>query len=368
MSRSAPDADVPDPGADPAVRAALAELGCGSADQLHIGGLPARELLERFGSPLYAYDADVLRRRVAAVRAALGPRVDLLYSIKANPGVAVTAALRAAGTGAEIASLGELEVALAAGHDPAALRFAGPAKTDAELDAALRRGLGCVHVEAPDEVAALATVAGRSGLRAGVAVRVNLAQEAQGARMRMGGSGARFGVDEGAVPAVLRAIAAAPALELRGLHVYAGTQCFDAAAFAAAARALCERAAGWERDLGVRLDELDLGGGFGVATYLGDPGFDLDAAGRAVQALVAAHDRPGRRWFVELGRYLVAASGVYLTRVVHRKTGGDRVHLAIDGGLHHCAIAAGSGSVLRRPPLMVAADRLRTAATEVVAV
>lgn len=344
---------------DPALAAALAELACAERGSLHIGGVAATELAERFGTPLYVFSADVLRQRTARVRERLGPRVELLWSVKANPSVAVTACLCAAGTGAEVASLGELHVALAAGHAPETLRFAGPGKTDAELDAALALGLGVFHVESADEVASLARLAAARGRAAQVAIRVNLPQQLAGSRLRMGGASSRFGVDADLVPELARTIAATPSLTLVGLHVYGGTQCFDAAAFVAHASALAQRAAAWERDGLGPFAELDVGGGFGCAVFGGDPTFDLDAAGAGMAALLAEHDRKGRRWFVELGRYLAAPAGVYLTRVVRTKTSGGERHAVLDGGMHHAAAPAGLGTIVKRAPLLCVADRLR---------
>lgn len=342
---------------DPNLTAALQQLGSHDAIELAIGGITASELAARHGTPLYVFDAGVLRRRVADVRAALGPRVELLWSVKANPSQAVTACLRTAGAGAEVASLGELHLALAAGHAAAALRFAGPGKTAAEIAAAMDLGLGCFHAESQGELETIAALAHDRGRRAAVALRVNLPQELGGSRLRMGGRSSRFGIDVEQVPALLRSVAATPSLHLAGLHVYAGTQCFDAEAFVAHARALVEQAAGWERELGLVLDELDLGGGFGVATFTGDPTFDLDTAGRGLRHLIEQHDRPGRRWFVELGRYLAAPAGVYLTRVVHHKQSGGQQHAVLDGGMHQAAAAAGIGTVLKRAPLLVHATR-----------
>lgn len=357
-------AESPDPRLDPAVQRTLQSLGCADADQLRIGGLSASSLLQQFGSPLYVFDLDLIRARAIAVRAGLGPRVGLLWSIKANPSLAVTKALREAGCGIEIASLGELEVALRAGHAPAHIRFAGPGKTDAELDAAVAQGIGCVHAESADEVDALAAAAHRHARRQGVAVRVHIPGELQGARLRMSGTSSRFGIDAEQVPALLQRIDRDPALELRGLHVYAGTQGFDAGAFVQQAQKLAELADRWERELRVRLPELDLGGGFGIAHYLGDPEFDFAAAMQGLAQVLSAHDRPDRRWFVELGRYLVAPAGVYLASVTRSKVSGGIAHLVLDGGLHHCGIAAGQGTVLRRPPLVVAAKALAAPSTE----
>ena len=336
---------------------ALAELGSHDAT-LAVDGIAASELAATFGTPLYVFSAAALARRVARVRAAFGSRCEVLWSIKANPNLAVTTTLRAAGAGAEIASLGELEVALAAGYRARELRFAGPGKTDAELTRALAAGVGTFHVESLDELQCIAELASARGEVADVALRVNLPDQLAGARMRMGGQRSRFGIDAEQVPAAARLARDHAALRLRGLHVYGGTQCFDADAFVGHARALCDNAATWERDLDVRFDELDLGGGFGVPVYAGDPLFDLDRAARGLQALMAEHDRDGRRWFVELGRYLAAPAGVFLARVVRTHRSGGHRYAVLDGGMHHAAAAAGLGTILRRPPLLVAAEHL----------
>lgn len=359
---------APSPHDDAGVRAALLELGCADRDSLAIGGVPMRELLRRFGSPLYAFDGAALRRRARAVGAAFGPQFALLWSVKANPSVALARILREAGCGAEIASLGELEVALAAGFPASLLRFAGPGKTRADLAVALQRGVGVFHVECESEVDDLAELAGRFAMRAACAVRVNLTGRQHGGRLRMAGAGARFGVDQDRALSLLSRIRDDGRLTLRGLHSYSGTQVFDAAAFVESSRALCELADEWESALGSALEEIDLGGGFGVATYLGDPAFDLEAAAHGVRKLVEDPSRSHRRHFVELGRYLAAPCGVYAASVVRKKPGCGRVHLALDGGMHHCAVAAGLGSVLKRPPLLVHADRLRAQDREVVAV
>lgn len=351
---------------DRAVAAALAELGCPHGP-LAVGGIAAAELAERHGTPLYVFDGAVLRERLGRVRAAMGDRIEVLYSLKANPSVAVAALLRQAGAGCEIASLGELEVARAAGFDPRTLRFAGPGKTTDELAAALEHGLGTFHVEGAGELRELAALAARRGIRADVALRVNPGAGPSGSRLRMAGASSRFGIDLAQVPALLAEARELPALRVRGLHVYGGTQLFDAQAFVQQATTLVDHATAWERELGIALDELDLGGGFGIATYAGDGSFDLDAAAAGIRDLVARHDRPGRRWFVELGRYLCGPAGVYLTRVVRTKESGGIRHAVVDGGMHHCAAAAGVGTVLRRPALLVAAaDPLGTGPAQTV--
>jgi diaminopimelate decarboxylase len=352
---------VTEPQSASTTRVALSNLGCAEAQTLSINGASAEALVEQFGTPLYAYSAKVLTQRAKLVQAALGPRFELLWSVKANPSVAVTSCLRNAGAGAEIASTGELKVALAAGHRACDLRFAGPGKSEEELRTALDCGLGTFHVESLDELQSLQEIAQDAQQSPAIALRVNLPQELKGARMRMGGSSSRFGIDADQIPEAVRFIQANNTLRLRGLHVYGGTQCFDADAFVSHARALCSQAAAWETDLDVQFKELDLGGGFGVAVFEGDPTFDLPAAAAGLAELLKEYDRPQRRWFVELGRYLAAPAGVFLTKVLRTKSSGGQHHAVLDGGMHNAAAAAGIGSIVRRAPLVVAAQALQAA-------
>jgi diaminopimelate decarboxylase len=329
-----------------------------SREVLVIGGLSAATLVERFGSPLYVFDAAGLRASLAAVRGALGPRVDVLYALKANPNAAVAQVLRRAGAGAEVASAGEILIALRAGFEGRQLQFAGPGKHGEDLRLALEHGV-TLNLESAAELEAVAEAAARAGRRARVALRVNPPRDLAGARMRMGGGSAKFGIDAEAAPALAARAEALDGVELLGLHTYAGTQTFDHEGWLAHARFLLETAARVEAAIGRPLLSLNFGGGFGVPVFDGDPSFDLEAAGAGLQALIEADARPERRYFVELGRALVALAGVFLSRVVYVKESHGQRHAILDGGMHHHAAATGMGSVLRRSFPIVKATALR---------
>ncbi|MCC6672412.1 MAG: diaminopimelate decarboxylase [Planctomycetes bacterium] len=342
---------------------ALAEHVPPGARELAIGGIAAEELAGRFGTPLYVFAAEILRRTLARVRAALGPRVRVLYALKANPNAALARVLRLAGAGAEIASAGEIHVARAAGFAGADMHFAGPGKNHEDFALATATGLGTLNLESEAEYTALAAFARAKGARPGVAVRVNPKDAMAGSRMKMGGGSKKFGVDEPELLPLLRRIRREDVCTLRGLHVYAGTQSFDAAAWAANAGHLVDLANGLERDLGAPLASLNFGGGFGVASFEGDPDFDLERAGAGLQDRIARDARPDRTYWVELGRYLTAPAGVYLTRVVYAKTSQGKRHLILDGGMHQHGAAAGLGSVIRRAfPMVPAREPWRTGA------
>jgi len=327
-----------------------------SSSQLVIGSVPACELADRFGTPLYVHDAGILRRRLAAVRDALGPRVKVLYALKANPSAAVAQVLRVAGSGAEVASGGEARIALAAGFDGGDVQFAGPGKTAEEIRFAAEAGLGNLNVESPAEYAAIADVARATGRRMRIAIRVNPEEAVSGSRMRMGGGAKRFGVDASEIALLVRRVIDEDAVELRGLHVYAGTQCFDSEAWLKNAENLRTFANRIEEETGVHLRSLNFGGGFGVPCFEQDGLFDLDGAGEGVRALIEEDGRSDREYFVELGRYLVAPAGFYLTRVTYLKHSHGTDFAVLDGGLHHHSAAAGVGSIVRRPFPIVKAD------------
>jgi diaminopimelate decarboxylase len=330
--------------------------GVGSNEgPLSVGGLSAEELATSFGTPLYAFDAATLRQNFLGVRDRLGPRVEILFALKANPNAAVASTLRKAGAGGEVASAGEILIAHHAGFRSDQLQFAGPGKHGADFELAVKHGIGAINLESAAEYEALARVAKAHGVKVPVAVRVNPKASLAGSKMAMGGGSKKFGVDSDRVAALVTRIVSEGICELRGLHLYAGTQSFDAGGWVSNARGLRDFANALEAETGCKLATLNFGGGFGVALYEGDQTLDLAALGQGLQQVIAEDGRPERRYFVELGRYLTATSGVYIARILYVKESGEKKHLIVDGGMHHHAAACGVGALIRRPyPIVLA--------------
>ena len=333
-------------------------LNPAGGSELLIGGVAAVELVEKFGTPLYVYDAAILESNYKAVCGALGSRIEVLYALKANPNVGVANVFLQQGSGAEVASAGEIHVALAAGFNGATIQFAGPEKTPSEIELGVEIGLGCFNIESESEYQAIASIARSTGQRPGIAIRVNPTVGVSGSRMRMSGGGKKFGVDQEDVLPLARLILEDRVVDLKGLHTYGGTQSFDASSWVANAQSLVDLAGELERKTGEPLRTLNFGGGFGVPYYEGDPTFDLAKAGNGMRQLIDNDRRPDRRYFVELGRYLTATSGVYLTTVTYVKNSGGARHVILDGGLHHHSAAAGVGSIMRRSFPMVNCRRV----------
>lgn len=321
--------------------------------ELLVGNKKLGEIVAEVGTPAFVYDRGVLERKWAMLRAALPERFDVFYSVKANPNPAILEVLVEQGAGLEVASSGEIRLASQAGCAPRQVSFAGPGKTPAELELAVEQGLGEIHVESLREVERLAAIARRRGTVAGIALRVNPQPEGSGGAMRMGGKPAPFGIDEEDLQDAVERVLREPALALRGIHVYAGTQILDyhtLLAQYAHAVVVARRVAGW---CGRPIEVIDLGGGLGVPYFASESELDIDSFGRGIRKLLdhlkgeAAF--AATRFVLEPGRYLVAEAGIYVARVVDVKRSRGRKFVVLDGGMnHHLAASGNLGQVIRR--------------------
>ena len=338
--------------------------------ELVVGGLTVSALAAQVGqTPFYAYDRALMQARVAKLRAALPTGLQLHYAMKANPLPAVVRLMAGLVDGVDVASAGELQVALAAGAQPADISFAGPGKRDAELQAAVRAGV-LVNVESPRELPVLAAASQALGRPARVAVRVNPDFELKGSGMKMGGGPKPFGVDAEAVPALLARIGQL-GLAFEGFHLYAGSQNLRADAIAQAQTLSFELATRLAEHAPSPVLTLNLGGGFGIPYFPGERRLDLASVAAALAGLLerARQQLPQAALVLELGRYLVGEAGVYVSRVIDRKVSRGQVFLVVDGGLHHHLSASGNfGQVLRRNHPVAIANRMNDSRREVASV
>jgi diaminopimelate decarboxylase len=318
--------------------------------ELHVGGMPLRRLAQRVGrTPFYAYERTALERRVAQLRAALPSTVQLHYAMKANPMPAVVAFVGRLVDGVDVASAGELKVALDAGARPRDISFAGPGKRVEELRQAVAAGV-LLNVESFAEIDALARIQDELGLLARVAVRVNPDFELKGSGMKMGGGPKPFGIDAQQVPRALTAIAT-HGLAFEGFHLYAGSQNLRADAIVQAQLGSYELALRLAGLAPSPVKVLNLGGGFGIPYFPGERQLALGPVGEGLHSLAqrAAREMPGAQLVVELGRYLVGEAGIYVARIVDRKESSGHEFWVTDGGLHHHLAASGNfGQVVRK--------------------
>lgn len=317
---------------------------------LQVGGISLTRLADRVGrTPFYAYDRYALDRRVDKVRAILPQGMRLHYSMKANPMPALVQHMAALVDGIDVASGGELHVALDAGMDPARISFAGPGKSDAELRQALAAGV-TINVESVRELAVLARAAESTGYTPHVVLRVNPDFELKSSGMKMGGGARQFGIDAEQVPAAMRE-ARSLGLQVSGFHIFAGSQSLKAEAIIEAQSGSFELALQLANHASAPIQQVNVGGAFGIPYFPGEQALDLAplAEHYARWSARLATELPGAHAAIELGRYLVGEAGIYVTRVLDRKESRGQIFLVCDGGLHHHLAASGNfGQVIRK--------------------
>jgi diaminopimelate decarboxylase len=339
-------------------------------DCLVVGGIPLPELARRVGrTPFYAYDRRLISERVELLRTHLPRQVHIHYAMKANPMPEVVAHVGARVDGLDVASAGELRIALEAGVRPDSISFAGPGKTDTDLEAALAAGI-VVNLESEGEMERLAVIAHRRGTQARVNVRVNPDFELKSSGMKMGGGPKPFGVDAERVPAMLHRIGQLP-LAFQGFHIFGGAQNLRADAIAEAQRKSVELAVRLAQDAPGPVRILNIGGGLGIPYFSGDERLDVSLVAHNLAAILQGLDSrlPGAQVVLELGRFLVGEAGIYVCRVIDRKISRGHCFLVTDGGLHHHLAASGNfGQVVRKNYPVAVGNRVRGAERETVSV
>ncbi|MFB5267252.1 type III PLP-dependent enzyme [Paenibacillus enshidis] len=300
-------------------------------------------------TPFFLYDGDALCSHVSSMLARLHPAVKLHYALKANGNVSIAALLRSLGCGAEIASSGELYTALKAGYEPEDIIFAGPGKTESELNETVETGIGCVNVESVRELRLLEKAAERSGARVRAAVRINPDADVSGATIKMGGTARPFGVDESQLDVFFAALRECRHIQFQGIQIYTGTQMLKAEDIIGS----FENTVRLAGEIGVKyslpVHSINLGGGFGIPYFAHEQPLDMDRVLQHLNRLAAeaVQRMPGVRLIIESGRYLVAQSGMYVAKVLYTKTSKGEKFAVTDGGMNHYASAAFRGRRLR---------------------
>ena len=323
-----------------------------------LGGVDAETIAARFGTPCYVYDLAAIDRQVESLRSALPAVAEVAYAVKANPALAVVAHLGASGLGADVASAGELATALRAGIEPGRIVMTGPGKRDDELRAAVVAGVRAVTVESPGELARLEAIAATAGRRVPVMLRAAATGVARLERVRLvGDDGAgKFGMDAEDLVASARTTVGSAHLDWLGLHAFGASNVLDADSIVAHVAATARTARELAVVTGTPVGLIDAGGGLGIAYQPEDGSLDLGRLGRGIAEITAGWADDPRlrdaRLLLEPGRFLVGPAGVYLARVVDRKSVDGSTVVILDGGVHH----------LLRPALVGQTHRVRTVA------
>jgi len=337
---------------------------------LLVNGRSVMDLAEQLGStPFYAYDSSLMTARVQQLREILPKEIHLHYAMKANPMPAVVQHMAKLVNGLDVASQGELEIALQTSTIPKNISFAGPGKRDPELLAAIEAGI-TINVESEGELRRIDKIATKLGIRPQIAIRVNPDFELKSSGMKMGGGPKQFGIDAERVPSVLKSIGTMNC-HFRGFHIFSGSQNLRPEAIIEAHDKTFELAIRLADSAPSAVELLNIGGGFGIPYFPGETRLDLapiaDNLQRTLPQVIAA--LPDAEIVTELGRYLVGEAGVYICKIIDKKISRGHTFLITDGGLHHHLSASGNfGQVIRKNYPVAVANRMESKDSELVSV
>ncbi|MGO1570921.1 MAG: diaminopimelate decarboxylase [Canibacter sp.] len=332
-----------------------------SCGQLKIGGIRATELIQQFGSPLYIIDEDEARARAVAAREAferaaakIGTEVSVYYAGKAFLCVEVAKWMNDEGLNIDVASGGELAVALAAQVDPARIGFHGNNKSVAEIERAVAAGVGTIIVDSEIEIERVASAAATAGAQQKVRLRVNSGVHASTHDyLATAHEDQKFGMPLADAPRLVRQITEESSLDFRGLHCHIGSQIFATDGFRESARRLLSVYKELAGITGSAIPELNLGGGFGIA-YLPSEADDVPTFTQVAEEITtivaevsAEFGLQVPRLAFEPGRSIIGPAGVTLYSVGTVKpvslTGSDqadtgdsaheRLYVSVDGGM-----------------------------------
>ncbi len=288
-------------------------------------------LTAEYGYPLYVYEEKAMAAQLAALQAAL-PGFTLLYSVKTNPHPAVCAFMRRSGVGADAASAAEVDKAERAGMVPGQILYSAPGKRESEIAHSLGR---CVLVaDSYTELALIQRICQARGTRVSVGLRLNpdLSFGPGTAPALLPGAPAKFGVDAESLASRRDFLTSLSHVRVCGIHIYLRSQVLNHAVLAAYMEHVLGLSRFWKTELGLDLDFINFGGGFGVPYTASDRPIDWAAFASRFAALFAdgGVTTPDRvRFFAESGRYLVSAAGTFVTRITDvKESRGTRFVLA----------------------------------------
>jgi diaminopimelate decarboxylase len=300
--------------------------------KLYCEGVAAKDIVAAHGTPLYVYSRASIEQRYRELDSAFsGVERLIAYSVKANGNLSILRTLAAVGAGADIVSGGELHRARLAGIPADRIVFSGVGKTITELAAGLEAGIYGFNVESEGELWQLSQLATTMNVRAPIAIRVNPDIETRTPHhyTRTGHKDTKFGIPMSDAPRLYRLAGTLGGLHVKGIDVHIGSQILDVEPYKLALQKVLELAE-LLRSEGHRLEYVDLGGGFGVS-YDGETATPARAF---AEALMPDLRRSGVRLVLEPGRYIMAPSGVLLTRVITVKESASKSFVITDAGMN----------------------------------
>lgn len=317
--------------------------------QLLIAGQTINSIIKKIGqTAFYAYDKQVMKDQVDSFRRYF-PDISLHYAMKANPMQEVVDYMSGLVDGLDIASVGEMDIAIQSSIPASEISFAGPGKTLIELKRAIQAGV-TLNIESEYELERIVSIAKQDNLLPRVAIRVNPNFELKASGMKMAGGPKPFGIDAERVPALLQKMKSLP-VHFRGFHIFSGSQNLKPESLIEAHQKTFALALELAQFAPSTIEVLNIGGGFGIPYFPNETELDLQPIADNMNQLLPKVKKqlPDTEIVIELGRYLVGPAGVYICEVNDIKESRGKTFVITNGGLHHHLAASGNfGQIIRK--------------------
>ncbi|MDX2367881.1 MAG: pyridoxal-dependent decarboxylase, exosortase A system-associated [Colwellia sp.] len=319
-------------------------------NELVIGGKMINQIDKLVGStPFYAYDKALIANKVASLKSAFPEKIQLHYAIKANPLPSLVHFMVDHVGGFDVASKKEMLLALQSGMPANEISFAGPGKTHDDIQAAIIAGI-TLHTESKTEISRAIELGESLNIKPNIAIRVNPAFELKASGMKMAGGSKPFGIDEELLPELLNKLPF-DKINFRGFHIFAGSQNLKAEAIIEMHDKTFALAQQLISLTPVKIAYINIGGGLGIPYFPGEQRLLLGEISTNLTNLLIQYQETlaDIDIVMELGRYLVGEAGIYVSKIVDKKTSRGTTYLICDGGLHHHLSNSGNfGQVIRK--------------------
>ncbi len=293
-----------------------------------------RQITANIGTPVYLYRQDIIRRQWDTLQRNKPTGLKIYYAVKGNPNLSILRFFQRIGAGAEIASGGELFLALKAGFSPEDIIYTGPGKTDEEMEEAVLHSIRTIHVESLHEARRLQSICQKHNRKQSILVRINAIREVK-TQVQFSGCPSPFGISEEVIKEILPQILALPHLEFEGIHVYNASGILEYNLLLENVRNVFSLVNDLETKMNLRINTIDFGGGLGVDYSDQNLQVDVGQFYTGFSSLIREFGFHDRQFILEIARYLMAESGYYITRVLDKKDSRGKTFVIVDGGIHH---------------------------------
>ena len=298
-----------------------------------------KKFIEETKKPFYLYDKNILEKKYDLLRNNLDEKINIFYSMKANPNINFVKTFKEKNAGIEIASIGELETCLRLNVKPDKIIFAGPGKSFEELEKAVLVGIKTINIESFNELKKVNEICDKHQKVQDVNIRINPNFKVDNSILQMGGGAMKFGIDIDILEKNIHILSKNKNINIKGIHVFGATQVLDENLIEKYFKNVFELFKKVENLLDIKLEILDIGSGFGIDYKKQNNELDMNILGKKINTIfqnqTELYNRKNFSIILESGRYLAAESGVYITKVIDKKKSRNKNFAIVKGGINH---------------------------------